>query len=105
MLGNLVKGVVDGVVAALQAHTDTTILDEVASRLAVSLAADPADMERHLLDQRRAVLGSVPRLVRLSNDGVVWAPADEFCVAGELLRVEPIDEHWASRGEVVELSR
>lgn len=105
VLGNLVKGVVDGVVAAFQAHTDTTILDEVASRLAVSLAADPADMERHLLDQRRAVLGSVPRLVRLSNDGVVWAPADEFCVAGELLRVEPIDEHWAIRGEVVELSR
>jgi hypothetical protein len=105
VLGNLVKGIVDGVVAAFQAHTDTTILQEAASRLATSLAADPAEIERHLLDQRRAVLGSVPRLVRLSDDGVVWAPADEFCVAGELLRVEPIDEHWAIRGEVVEVSR
>lgn len=105
VLGNLVKGIVDGVVAAFQAHTDTTILQEAASRLATSLAADSAEIEHHLLDQRRAVLGSVPRLVRLSNDGVVWAPADEFCVAGELLRVEPIDEHWAFRGEVVEVSR
>lgn len=105
VLGNLVKGIVDGVVAAFQAHTDTTILHEAATRLAASLSADPAEIERHLLDQRRAVLGAVPRLVRLSDSGVVWAPADELCVAGELLLAEPLGEYWAIRGEVVAVSR
>jgi hypothetical protein len=105
VLGNLVKGIVDGVVAAFQAHTDMTILHEAASRLAASLAADPAEIGRHLLDRRRAVLGAVPRLVRLSDSGVVWAPADELCVAGELLRAEPVNAHWAIRGEVVVVSR
>lgn len=105
VLGNLVKGIFDGVVAAFQSHTDATILPEVAARLATSLPADPAEIEHHLLDQRRAVLGAVPRLVRPSGGGVIWDPADHLCVAGELLRAEPVNAHWAIRGELVELSR
>ncbi|HEX5252930.1 MAG TPA: hypothetical protein VFW69_03465 [Mycobacterium sp.] len=60
--------------------------------------------EKLLLDQRRAVLGLVPRLVSPRGEGVKWEPADHLCVAGELLLADPVDQRWAIRGEVVELA-
>jgi hypothetical protein len=104
--GGLVKGIFDGVICALQAHTDTTVLPEVVARLATILPADPVEIEEHLVDQRRAVLGVVPRLVKPYRDaGVQWYPADHLCVAGELLPAEPVGPRWAIRGELVELCR
>jgi hypothetical protein len=103
--GNLVKEIFDGVICALQAHTDTTVLPEVAARLATVISADRAEIEKHLLDPRRAVLGAMPRLVKPYGAGVQWQPADNWCVAGELLPAEPVGPGWAIRGEVVELSR
>jgi hypothetical protein len=103
--GGLVKGIVDGVICAFQAHTDTTVLPEVVARLAQVLPADPAEIEKLLLDRRCAVLGVVPRLVYPYREGVKWDPADHWCVAGELLAAEPADPHWAIKGELVELSR
>jgi hypothetical protein len=105
VLGNLVKGIVDGVICAFQAHTDTAVLPEVVARLAAVLPADPVELEEHLLDQRRAVLGVVPRLVSRYREGVKWDPADHLCVAGELFSVEPVGPRWAIRGELVELCR
>jgi hypothetical protein len=105
VLGNLVKGIFDGVICALQAHTDTAVLHEVVMRLATVLPAEPSAIQGRLLDQRRAVLGVVPRLVSPYRSGVKWDPADHLCVAGELLAAEPVDERWAIRGELVELSR
>lgn len=105
VLGNLVKGVFDGVICAFQAHTDATVLPAVVARLAKYLTADPAEIEEHLLDQRRAVLGVVPRLVSPYRDGVKWDPADHWCVAGELLRTESVDRSWAVRGELIEVTR
>jgi WD domain, G-beta repeat len=105
VLGNLVKGVIDGVVCAFQAHTDTAVLPQVVARLATVLPADPVEIEELLLDQRRAVLGVVPRLLYPYRTGVKWDPADHLCVAGELLAAEPEDGRWAIRGEIVELSR
>jgi hypothetical protein len=103
---DLVKAVFDGVVCALQAHTDRAVLPEVAARLATVLPADPVEIEELLLDQRRAVLGVVPRLVSpYRRAGVKWDPADHLCVAGELLPAEPVGESRAIKGEVVELSR
>lgn len=102
---DFVKGIFDGVICAFQAHTDTAILPDVVSRLAAVLPADPAEINEHLLDQRRAVLGVVPRLVYPYRKGVKWDPADHLCVAGELLPVEPVDDRWAIRGELVEVSR
>jgi hypothetical protein len=32
-------------------------------------------------------------------------PSDHLCVAGELLAAEPVDDRWAIKGEVFELSR
>jgi hypothetical protein len=104
--GGLVKGIFDGVICAFQAHTDTAVLPDVVARLATVLPADPVEIEEHLLDQRRAVLGFVPRLVKPYRDaGVQWNPADHLCVAGDLLPAEPIGPRWAIRGELVELSR
>jgi hypothetical protein len=103
--GGLVKGIFDGVICAFQAHTDTAVLPDVAARLARALPADPVEIGKRLRDQRRAVLGVVPRLVRPYGDGVIWDPADHLCVAGELLPAEPVDPRWAIRGELVELSR
>ena len=99
------KGIFDGVICAFQAHTDTAVLPDVVARLATVLPADPEEIEEHLLDQRRAVLGVVPRLVSPYRAGVKWDPADHLCVAGELLPAEPVDPRWAIRGELVELSR
>jgi hypothetical protein len=92
---DLVKGIFDGVICAFQAHTDTTVLPDVVARLATVLPADPVEIQEHLLDQRRAVLGVVPRLVYPYRKGVKWDPADHLCVAGELLPAEPVSPHWA----------
>jgi hypothetical protein len=103
--GGLVKGIFDGVVCAFQAHTDTAVLPEVLARLARDLPADPTEIEHHLLDQRRAVLGTVDKLVSPYRAGVKWDPSDHLCVAGELLAAEPVNSCWAIKGEIVELSR
>lgn len=102
--GGLVKGIFDGVVCAFQAHTDTAVLPEVAGRLARVLPAEPAEIEQLLLDQRRARLGVVPRLVAPYRKGVKWDPADHLCLAGELLVADAVGERWAIKGEIVELS-
>ena len=98
--GGLVKGIFDGVICAFQAHTDTTVLPEVVTRLAKILPADPAEIEEYLLDQRRAVLGVVPRLVSPYQAGVKWDPSDHLCVAGELLAAEPNRPTNAGRSRV-----
>jgi hypothetical protein len=60
MNSELVKGIFDGVICAFQAPTDTTVLPKVVQRLATVLPADTVEIQEHLLDQRRAVLGVVP---------------------------------------------
>lgn len=108
----MVKGIFDGVICAFQAHTDAVGPTEAVERLAEyfraeDLRAEPEEIERLLRDQRRAVLGGVPRLVSPYRSSVKWNPSDHFCVAGELLAAEPesADDHWAIKGEVFELSR
>jgi hypothetical protein len=103
--GDLVKGIFDGVICVLQAHTDAAVLPDVTARLATVLPADPMEIEERLLDRRRAVLDVVPRLVYPYGAGVKWDPADHWCIAGELLAAEPVDSRWAIRGELTELSR
>jgi hypothetical protein len=66
---------------------------------------DGVEIRKHLLDRRRAVLGAVQKLVFLRAEGVQWNPADDQCVAGELLPAEPVDARWAIKGELIELSR
>ena len=105
VLGNLVKGVIDGLISAFQAHTDSTVLPVVSALLAEYLPATPDEIGRHLIDPRRSVLGAVDRLVYPYQSGAKWNPSDHLCVAGELIRVDPPSErHWEIGGEIVELS-
>lgn len=113
--GGLVKSIFDGVICAFQAHTDKSVLPVVLPRLAGYLPATPAELEHHLLDQSRAVLGAVPRLVAAYQSDVKWYPSDDLCLAGELLSADdvkfageafathPIDSRWAIKGQIVEL--
>jgi uncharacterized protein YggE len=103
--GGLMKGIFDGVICAHQAHTDTSVLPEVVTRLAKYLPAQPEEIERHLLDQGWAVLGAVPRLVAPFQADVKWDPSDHRCVGGELFPAQPVDSRWAIKGDIVELSR
>lgn len=103
--GGLVKGIFDGVITAFQSHSDTTNLGEVAKRISTAISVDTASIEEYLLDQRRGVLGSVPRLAAVYRDGVKWDPSDHWCVAGELLAAAPVGRNWAIKGEVIEVSR
>ncbi|MCH9732346.1 MAG: hypothetical protein K0U84_22205 [Actinomycetia bacterium] len=116
--GGLVKGVIDGVICALQNHMEPTIPPEVLERIAEYLPPqderegkemDRLEQEIEILlrDPRSAVLGGVPRLVSPYRSGVKWDPSDHLCVAGELLATqpEPSDDGWAIKGEVFELFR
>jgi hypothetical protein len=112
VLSNMVKGIVDGTVSAFQAHTDLTVLPRVIPPLvkaihaaSPALEADPFEVERHLREQGRGVLGEVAQLIRPYRDGsFAFAPDDPWCVAGELIRVDPPGErYWAIKGDVVAL--
>jgi hypothetical protein len=105
VLGNLVKPIFDGVISGFQAHADLAVLPEVLPIVAKQLQVDPEEIRGHLLDQRRAVLGTVSRLVAPYGAGVKWYPSDHWCMAGELLAADPADDNWAIKGKVVELSR
>ena len=105
VLGKLVKPIFDGVICAFQAHAGTEDLSEISERLAKDLPAHSEDLRRYLRDQSRAVLGSVLQLFFLHGAGVKGNPSDDLCLAGELLPAEPIDDRWAIRGEVIEISR
>ena len=114
VLSNMVKGIVDGTVSAFQAHTDLTVLPRVIPPLVKAIhAASPAleadhfEVERHLREQGRGVLGEVAQLISPNNGGgFAFAPDDPRCVVGELIRIDPPgDRHWAIKGNVVEVSR
>jgi hypothetical protein len=105
VLGNLVKPIFDGAICAFQVHADLSVMPEVLRLLTKQLQADPQEIREYLLDQRRAVLGTVNRLVAPHGAGVKWYPSDHWCMAGELLPADPTDDFWAIKGKVVELCR
>jgi hypothetical protein len=105
VLGKLVKPIVDGVICAFQAHTDTEDLTEIVERLAKGLPVYPEDLRRYLRDECRAVLRTVPRLFRLHGASVKGNPSDDLCLAGELLPADPINDRWAIKGRIVEIKR
>jgi hypothetical protein len=103
VVGALVKGVFDGAVAAFQAHTDRSSVAELAARVAHHLSAAPEEVEALLLNQDKAVLGLARRLLHVRGAGVQWAPADDLCVAGELLTGEGRSASWSLRGVIAEV--
>lgn len=105
--GGLVRQVLDGVICALQFHTETPLLREVKERLANQLGIGADEIERLLCEPRRAVLGEVPRLVSPYRSGVKWNPSDHLCVAGELRAAEPEpgQDRWSIKGQVFRVLR
>ena len=82
-LHQLVKVVVDGVVASMHVH-DGTALGEVTARLAGKGHGTGAELTAMLGDARWAALGA-RTLVRPFRSGVIWNPADDLCVAAKVL--------------------
>lgn len=103
VLGYFLKGIIDGVVCAFQAHTNRADVGELAARVSRVLPAAADEIEALLLDQDKAVLGIVQRLLHKRGDGVQWAPADDLCVAGELVAAEPTGSAWAIQGRLVQV--
>jgi hypothetical protein len=101
----LVKPLLDGIVAALEAHGDGTTIGAVSDRLAAATGAAPEEIERLLADASAAPLGVVPRLAHLRAGGVQLTPADDRCVAAEVLvDAAAAAGRWHARCEVVVLS-
>jgi hypothetical protein len=90
-----VKGIVDGVVSALQAEEDPAAAQAGALRIAADLRESEEDIASALLDRGRAVLGLVKGLRRPSG----WNPSDDRCVAADI-RVRP-GNAWTVQGDVV----
>jgi hypothetical protein len=105
VLGYLVKGLVDGVVCAFQAHSDCSNVTELATRVSRVIPASPDEIEALLTSEQAAVLGAVPRLLHLRGRGVQWAPGDDMCMAGEILTLQATTASWALKGRIVELHR
>lgn len=95
----LVKAVVDGTVAAFQAHNDRASADEIAARLAVTTGQPASMVKQALLGDGRAVLGT-DSLVHLRGKGVQWTPADHLCVAGQIVGRQAPGTNWMLSGKI-----
>lgn len=91
-LAKLLKPVFDGVVSSFHQH-DGTDGPELGRRVASSLESEPERISQLLQDGSQAVLGR-RRLLWRRGDGVQWGPADDRCVAGELLLGETSDDEF-----------
>lgn len=98
-LAGVLKTVFDGVVSAFHQH-DGTDLEEVSKRLAVRLERDWREISDCLKGPGMAVLGPRKLLWRRGK-GLQWNPADDRCVAGQLLFEEGSTEgFWELSGEL-----
>lgn len=99
-LAALLKPLLDGAVAAFHQH-DGTMQREVADRLAHALEVPYAEVVHYLNESTYAVLGR-RRLLWPWGDSIQWNPADECCVAGELLE-SPANDSVELSGELYEV--
>lgn len=79
----LIKPLLDELISSLHAH-DGSHLAEISQRLAGQLSLPPDRVGEVLTDAQQAALGT-RRLVHLFGTGVQWNPADELCVACEVI--------------------
>ena len=96
----LVKALIDGTVAAFQAHGNQASAAEMATRLAVATGQPAGLIAQALLDNKHAVLGITDRLVYPHGTGVQWNPADHLCMAGQVLCRQAPDDAWMLSGEI-----
>jgi hypothetical protein len=79
-LASIVKPLIDGLVSSLHSFAGE-IPGLVIERLGKATTMDPRDVRRRLTDQRQAVLGARPNLIRLTKNGIAFNPRDDDCVA------------------------
>jgi hypothetical protein len=79
----IVKTLFDGIIASFHVY-EGNHLAEICKRLGERLGRSPVEIAQYLTDDTGAALGK-RRLVSLRADGIQWNPADDRCVAGELL--------------------
>jgi hypothetical protein len=101
----LVKALIDGTVAAFQAHANPASVTEIAARLAIATGRPEKLIAQALLNDGCAVLGTAGRLVHLRGTGVQWNPADHLCVAGQVLCREVPGDLWTLSGEIHAVER
>lgn len=99
----VVKPLFDGILSAFHLH-DGVMVEEISHRLARQLELEAADVASHLLSESIAVLGR-RQLVFLRGKSVQWNPADDRCVAAELLLYTGKNRNglWRLSGELFEL--
>jgi hypothetical protein len=83
-LHNLLKVLLDGVVAAFHVHDGSRLSELAARHTTVAPGGSPAAVVDRLMDPSWAVLGP-RRLVAPYRTGVQWNPADDGLVAAEVL--------------------
>lgn len=99
----LIKPLFDGIIAAFHSH-DGSMLEQVSDRLARKLDVDARKVAGHLLSDSVAVLGR-RRLVWPWGKSVQWNPADDRCVAAELVVYTDKNRNglWRLSGELFEV--
>lgn len=90
-------------VVALQAHMDGSMVNAAALHVATIIGTSAEEVQAHLTSNDRAVLGSVFRLLHLRGKGVIWSPADDYCVAGRLIAGAASTDSWRLGGRVSEV--
>jgi hypothetical protein len=96
----LVKALIDGTVAAFQAHGNRLSAMELAARVS-AITNQPIELiAQNLLDNRRAVLGVTDELIYLRGDGVQWNPSDHQCMAGQILVQPTPSTTWTLSGQI-----
>jgi hypothetical protein len=99
----LVKALIDGAVAAFQAHGDRATLSEVAHRVATATELAAGTVVAMLADDHRAVLGVPGKLAHLRGSGVQWNPGDRVSMAGQVTCERADQNTWTLAGEIREL--
>lgn len=96
----LVKALIDGTVAAFQAHGNRLSAVELAARVSAITNQHVDLIVQTLLDDRRAVLGVADDLLYLRGTGVQWNPSDQLCMAGQILVQPTPSTTWTLSGQI-----
>jgi hypothetical protein len=99
----LLKSLFDGILSALHSHNGQEV-DVVSERLARKLNLPQGEVAGDLMSAEMQVLGA-RRLVWPFGGFIQWNPADDRCIAGELLLQHSDDPHGALAGELFEVVR
>lgn len=101
----IVKPLLDGVISAFHGH-EGEIDGDLASRLEAGCGISPERAREALLDQQWAVLGRRNLVKPFSLQAIQWNPADEYCVAAEVLLDSTVaSDVWRINGQIFEALR